>query len=178
MITEPGDQELARETELILNFLGGRFVGKQDDKQEREARKLLAQRLRYSMWLSEFIRWRLAAMIDPDDTDELWRLELKPRRKRLPSLGRDQEIAHRIAVWKVLHDKQMKWILDPDPDVGPIAAEFGVSRKTAQNAWRKYGDKMIRELTGPLNKSDYRRWLSEPHDARRTRANKTQKDSD
>lgn len=114
-------------------------------------------------------------MIDPDDsTGELWKLEIKPRRKRLPSLSRDQAIAWRIAGWKNLGER-MKWITDEKD--GPIAAEFGVSRKTMYTAWRKHGNEMTKAVREVI-KPDLYEMLSKPSDARRwCRTNKAQKDS-
>jgi len=135
-MNDPIDAELARESSLIFDFLGGGFVRKPDSKQEHEARKLLAERLRHSPMLDLFIRWRLAAMIDPDD-GELWKLVVKPRRKKLPQRQRDGAIAWSISGWLIVGKKSKKWA------VAAVMREYGVSKTTVNNAWRKYGDKAI-----------------------------------
>lgn len=71
---------MTREKGLIFDFLGGRFAHTPDSDEESEARRLLAETLRYGRSLDERIRWRLAAMIeDPPPAGELWKVVIEPR---------------------------------------------------------------------------------------------------
>lgn len=154
---------MTREKGLIFDFLGGRFAHTPDSDEESEARRLLAETLRYGRSLDERIRWRLAAMIeDPPPAGELWKVVIEPR-GRLSKDSRDREIAGRILAWRTIGGKRMKWAVDQ------VKQEYGVSRETIYLAWRKFGDQ-ARAASGKIlktDKSDRRRW-------RRRRAEKDQ----
>jgi hypothetical protein len=121
---------MAQDTRLIFDFLGGRFAHTPDGGEESEARRLLAERLRYSPSLDEAIRWRLVAMIeDSARAGELWKVVIEPR-GRLPKDSRDREIAGRIVAWRTIGGKRMKWAVDQ------VKQEYGVSRETIYLAWR------------------------------------------
>jgi hypothetical protein len=156
-----------REQQIITDFLSGLLTRKPDFHRENEARVLLAQQLRYSSVLSPYIRWRLAALIDPDSfhykrglrvecpTSD-WMLVIKPRPRqgetptRLPEQGRNREIAWRIADLRRLGEK-MEWI------EGEIKREYGVGRRTMYTAWEKYKAEATKAVGKPVIKST--EWL-------------------
>jgi hypothetical protein len=171
-------EELARERDLILEFLGGRFarIGREKKKPkgqkdrpkgqkgrpivwgEDRARMLLAKQLR-SNSVSDVIRWRLAALIEPDllgrrsyrgpdgssrmRPTSQWMVVIEPRHpgKKLSHQRRDQNIAHWVARWKAA-GKQVKWAL------GEVSKQYDVGEETVRQAWHKYGVEAEAVLNG------------------------------
>jgi hypothetical protein len=147
---EPSDvgvsKKQATDEDLAMEFLAGYVYQEPDGKVsykydepgsdgERTAKVALVRLLRNGSPLSNIIRWRLAALFDPDHTAEARELHIKPRSRhgaKPPQYVRDVEIARIIAAEVNANGKI-------EAAKAFVMKRYGVKESTVDRAWRKHG---------------------------------------
>ena len=129
---------------LAMEFLAGLVDQKSTGKisltylepgseRERKARKALVRLLREDAPLSSMVRWRIAALFDPDHTAEARELIIKLRRKgKQPNHIRDIEIARDIAGEVAAGCKT-------EAAIEAAIKRYRASRATVLRAWKNTG---------------------------------------
>jgi len=127
--------------DLAMEFLGSRFEHHGDkvsiknllpgSAREKECQTALVRLLRGAPPISTMIRWRIAALFDPEHTQESRKLVIALRHKgKQPNHPRDLMIASDIAA-------ELATGRDMESSVAEVKQRYGVSRAQVLRAWKK-----------------------------------------
>jgi len=132
--------------DLALEYLGGKQVEKNGVRsfayvkpksdRERECLRAISRLLRGDRELSHAIRWRLASLFDPQPLSEERQLTIRRRGRggaNEPSALRAIEIGRSMAAMIDAGRNREEALDDAE-------RRFGVSRSTAERAFREHGD--------------------------------------
>ena len=126
---------------LAMEFLAGRFEQHGDkisfkcldpgSPREKEGQQALVRLLRNGLPLADIIRWRIAALLDPEHQFEHRQFVIAFRKKgKRPNHTRDTLIARYIAA-------ELKTGRDMESTIAEVKKRYGVSRSHVLRVWRE-----------------------------------------